>query len=109
VIAIAPAILMATTRDPSGTVWSLALVRTHYKSEGSCVLEAVNGNTGALICIDYATWQIKRSDTGPAALSVELPAYPGNDTVDDWHAIVTALLQVLLDRGASWGIEAIEP
>lgn len=107
-IALAPAVLMATTRDAAGTIWSLALIRTHYKSEGSALLEAVNGKSGALICVENTSWRINRTDDGPATLSVELPDYPGNDVVDEWENIQRALLQGLLDRGASWGIEAFD-
>jgi hypothetical protein len=81
---------------------SLVLVRSFWLDEGSAVAEVAEGQHIDLV--EYGTWRISHTDTGPATVSLEFP-----DGTDLEPEVIEALLAALVSgQGQQWGIEAME-
>lgn len=74
-----PELYFASITSASGRVCSLAIIQTHWSTEGSCVFERVAPDGKAIEALENGTWRISSADDGPITLSIE---WPDNGEVD---------------------------
>ena len=86
--------------------YGLALVRSFWADEGTCVFEALSVPGEASVAVEFGSWHLKSTDRGPATLCVDV-AIPSDLTPNN-DELLGKLLDVALMRGAAWGIEARE-
>ena len=103
-----PAIIMASV-EHEGSMWSLTLVRTHYRSGGSCILEETtgrdkDGEPHQTELIEYGSWCISHPDEGSAVLTIDFECSAPDD-VDDWPSLRRALVREAFKQADSWGAE----
>jgi hypothetical protein len=103
---VTPAVLVADV-EYKGRSFSLALVRTHYASEGNAIVEETIELEGKPVTsfIDMGSWSIKRHDEGPATLGCEINV---PDDIELPGKLGDVLLEELARIGSDWGIEAWE-
>lgn len=89
-----------------GRRYALALVRTFWSDEGSCVFEALKVDGTEAVAVEFGSWHLKSTDSGPATLCVDV-AIPSDLTPHN-DELLGKLLDVAVMRGAAWGVEARE-
>lgn len=95
-----PALYTASLTSASGRTCSIAIVVTHWKTEGSAIFERVAPDGKALEACENGIWRITSDDEGPSVLSIE---WPDNGEVD---LPICDLL--MLDLSQQMGVDTIE-
>jgi hypothetical protein len=93
----APGMLFAKFTAADGRACSLALLATHWASEGTCVYERLTADGKAAEAVEKGTWRVAQPDAGPSVLSIEWPS--NGDEVD--LAICDLLMLDLCQQGAA--------
>lgn len=96
-----PRLYFASLTSASGRVCSIALVVTHWKTEGSAIFERVAPDGKALEAIENGTWRVTDGPEGASVLSIEWPSDGGE--VD---LAITDLL--MMDLAQQMGCDAYE-
>lgn len=91
--------LYYTETTHHGRLYSLALVVTHWGTEGTCLLERVTVARKAANIVHTGNWCIRSPDEGPSVLHVELEE--PTDDIPDWFGLLDVLCAGLVDAGAA--------
>lgn len=94
---VIPALLVARVGD-----FTLALIRTHFHSEGSALLERVVD--GDLIYVANGGWTIRGADEGPAVLDVD---FDDSGDLNDLPGLLDRLLAEALKQADRLGFDVV--
>jgi hypothetical protein len=94
-----PSLLLARSGNAS-----LALIATHWKTEGTCLVEILSPDRSHATVVQNGIWRLTSAEEGPCVLSLEIddPGYDG------WDGLLGKLQAEAVLVGASWGIDGWE-
>jgi hypothetical protein len=92
--------------DGQACVASMTLVRTHYQTEGTVIVELIYADGSHFV--DHGTWELKTSDDGPATLCTESDMPESLVVSGDEKKVADQLMELLVQHGGRWGLESYE-
>lgn len=103
---IIPAVIGAKVNF-EGRTYSLALVATHWKTEGVAIFEALSIDGKHTVALEStAEWTIRSYDDGPATLSISDLTIPRDLTSNEGELLDRLLDELVRSGGAAWGFLA---
>lgn len=94
--------LYYTETTHHGRLYSLALVVTHWGTEGTCLLERMSVDRKFADVVQNGEWRVttgpeQQGEPGVLDIDIEQP----DDAIPDWFGLLDVLCAGLVDQGAA--------